>query len=52
VTERNVVYLMGLVTPAEGETAARAASRVNGVQRVVKVFETVTAAPAAEPTKK
>lgn len=52
VTERNVVYLMGLVTPAEGETAARAASRVNGLQRVVKVFETVTAAPAAEPTKK
>jgi len=52
VTERNVVYLMGLVTPAEGETAARAASRVNGVQRVVKVFEIVAAAPTAEPAKK
>lgn len=52
VTERNVVYLMGLVTEAEGDAAARATSRVNGVQRVVKVFEYVAAPPAAEPAKK
>jgi osmotically-inducible protein OsmY len=39
VSERAVVYLMGLVTPAEGEAAARAASRVAGVQRVVKNFD-------------
>jgi osmotically-inducible protein OsmY len=39
VSERAVVYLMGLVTPGEGEAAARAASRVSGVQRVVKNFD-------------
>jgi osmotically-inducible protein OsmY len=39
VTEAGVVYLMGLVTRAEGDRAARAASRVSGVSRVVTVFE-------------
>jgi osmotically-inducible protein OsmY len=39
ISERAVVYLMGLVTPGEGEAAARAASRVSGVQRVVKNFD-------------
>jgi osmotically-inducible protein OsmY len=39
VTSRSVVYLMGLVTQAEGEATAKVASRVAGVQRVVKVFE-------------
>lgn len=39
VTSRSVVYLMGLVTPAEGDATAKVASRVAGVQRVVKVFE-------------
>ncbi len=33
------VYLLGRVSPAEGEAAARAASRVTGVKRVVKLFE-------------
>jgi len=39
VTESGVVYLMGLVTRAEGDRAARAASRVSGVSRVVTIFE-------------
>lgn len=42
VTSRSVVYLMGLVTQAEGEATARVASRVAGVQRVVKVFEYIS----------
>jgi osmotically-inducible protein OsmY len=42
VTEVGVVYLMGIVTRAEGERAAQVASRVSGVRRVVTVFEYVT----------
>lgn len=39
VTEDGVVYLMGLVTQVEGDSAADSARTVSGVQRVVKVFE-------------
>ena len=39
VTERAVVYLMGIVTRAEGEDAARLASTTAGVSRVIKLFE-------------
>lgn len=39
VTERGVIYLMGFVTEREGEIAAHVASRVTGVQQVVKVFD-------------
>ncbi|MEX2482250.1 MAG: BON domain-containing protein [Gammaproteobacteria bacterium] len=39
VTEANVVYLMGLVDAASGDTAAEAASTVGGVAKVVKLFE-------------
>lgn len=39
VTEANVVYLMGMVTQAEGEAAAEIARTTQGVSRVVKVFE-------------
>lgn len=42
VTEASVVYLMGIVTRAEGERAAEIASRVSGVGRVVTVFEYIT----------
>jgi osmotically-inducible protein OsmY len=38
-TERGVVYLMGLVTPREGNIAADVAKGVSGVTRVVKIFE-------------
>ncbi len=40
-TAYGVVYLMGLVTRAEGKAAGNAARTVKGVTRVVKVFEYV-----------
>lgn len=39
VTERGVVYLMGMVTRDEGSRAADIASRVPGVIQVVKVYQ-------------
>ena len=39
LTEGGVVYLMGLVTQAEGEAAVEVARTTSGVSRVVKVFE-------------
>ena len=39
VTENKAVYLMGLVTHAEGDLAGDLASNIDGVQRVVKIFE-------------
>lgn len=39
VTENGTVFLMGILTRAEGDATARAASGVGGVQRVVKLFE-------------
>ena len=60
VSERAVVYLMGRLTQGEGDAAARVASRVAGVQRVVKNFDYLSAqeaaaqaeqAPAAAPAK-
>lgn len=38
-TERGNVYIMGLVTPQEGEAIANVARRVSGVKSVTKVFE-------------
>ena len=39
VTENAVVYLMGLVKQADADVAAQIASEIEGVKRVVKVFE-------------
>ena len=39
VTERGVVYLMGLVNRSEAASAAQIAATTTGVTRVVKVFE-------------
>jgi len=39
VTENSVVYLMGLVTRAEGNQAVTLTTRIDGVTGVVKVFE-------------
>jgi osmotically-inducible protein OsmY len=39
VSENGTVYLMGLVTRAEAETASQSAATTSGAQRVVKVFE-------------
>lgn len=41
-TDHGVVYLMGLVTEAEGNYAATAASEVGGVAKVVKLFEVIS----------
>lgn len=38
-TEKGVVYLLGLVTHAEANTAGEIASTTPGVQKVVRVFE-------------
>jgi|SRR5687767_11897949 len=42
VTEAGTVYLMGLVSQAEGDAAAEVARTTSGVTRVVKVFEYLT----------
>lgn len=42
ITESGAVYLMGIVTRAEGEHAAKLSSLVSGVRRVVTVFEYVS----------
>lgn len=47
VTERGIVYLMGIVTEREAARAAEAARVVNGVQRVIRVFELVSEAELA-----
>jgi osmotically-inducible protein OsmY len=39
VTENGVVYLMGILYRASADAVATKASRVSGVQKVVKVFE-------------
>jgi osmotically-inducible protein OsmY len=42
VTERAVVYLMGIVTEREANRAADLAAGVSGVQKVVRVFEVIS----------
>ena len=39
VTDRGIVYLMGLVRPAEADAVANTASQVGGVRQVVTLFE-------------
>jgi len=41
-TERGIVYLMGKVTATEGELAAKVASGITGVNKVVKLFQIVS----------
>jgi osmotically-inducible protein OsmY len=41
VTEASVVYLMGMVTRQEAEDAVEIARSIDGVEKVVKVFEYV-----------
>ena len=41
VTEKGVVYLMGLLTKDESDRVTEAARRVGGVQKVVKLFQYV-----------
>lgn len=42
VTERGTVYLMGRVTQREADRATQIARHVNGVQRVVRIFEIIS----------
>lgn len=42
VTERGTVYLMGLVTQREADRATQIARHIDGVQRVVRVFEIIS----------
>ncbi|MEN3030096.1 BON domain-containing protein [Chromobacterium amazonense] len=47
VTERGVVYMLGLVTQAEGDAATRIVSETAGVQKVVTLYEYISeVAPA------
>lgn len=39
VTERGIVYLMGLLRPREAEAVTGTVRRISGVQKVVKLFE-------------
>jgi osmotically-inducible protein OsmY len=41
VTERGTVFLMGRVTPLEADRATGIARRVDGVQRVVRIFDLI-----------
>jgi osmotically-inducible protein OsmY len=41
VTENNEVFLLGLVTKAEADKAVEIARNVDGVSRVIKVFEII-----------
>ncbi|MFW7341063.1 BON domain-containing protein [Pollutimonas sp. H1-120] len=50
-TERGVVYLMGRVTNEEGERAAKATAQLNGINKVVKLFQIVTPESIAQPSK-
>jgi osmotically-inducible protein OsmY len=47
VTERGVVYMMGLVTEREATRATDIARGVGGVQKVVRVFDVLTEAELA-----
>lgn len=49
VTERGVVYLLGLLTPTEAELVTETVRRVGGVQRVVRLFEYIEPPPAKAP---
>ncbi len=42
VTERGTTYLLGRVTQREADRAAEITRSVNGVQRVVRIFEIIS----------
>lgn len=48
-TERGVVYLQGRLTQAEGQRAAKAAASVQGIKKVVKLFQYVSPESLTEP---
>ena len=42
VTERGTVYLMGRVTQREADRATQITRTISGVNRVVRIFETIS----------
>jgi osmotically-inducible protein OsmY len=52
VTERGTVFLMGRVTQREGTIAGDIARGVNGVQKVVKIFEYISEEELRQTTGK
>jgi len=51
-TERGTVYLMGRVTEREADRATELARSIDGVKRVVRVFEVISEAELADMTPK
>jgi osmotically-inducible protein OsmY len=51
-TERGTVYLLGRVTEREADRATQLARSVDGVQKVVRVFEIISEADLADMTPK
>lgn len=47
VVSRGEVYLMGIVTEREANSAAQLTASISGVRRVIKVFETISEAELA-----
>jgi osmotically-inducible protein OsmY len=43
ITENNVVYLMGLVTPAEEKSATDIAREIPDVEKIIQIFEYISA---------
>jgi len=39
ISENSTIYLMGIVTRQESQQIVNAISGINGIQRIVKVFE-------------
>ena len=52
VTENDTVYLMGVVTEKEADMAIEVARNVQGVKRVVKIFEIIPEPVKPESSKK
>jgi osmotically-inducible protein OsmY len=48
MTENRTVYLMGALTTREADKATKIASKVSGVERIVKLFHYLKTRPAAE----
>ncbi len=51
-TDKSVVYLMGVVTAAEGDRATDVARNASGVQKVVKAFDYVQRGRARPPGRR
>lgn len=45
ITENSIVYLMGIVKKSEGAAVAEQIRRINGVERVIKIFEYIKETP-------